>query len=543
MKKLTLTIAFFTFAIATNYAQLMKKKEHYTKADTLRGSLRKERMYNVLEYHLNVRVNTQEHSINGHTNMVFTPDEKLSTIQMDLFSNMKVDSILFLDKKLKYRREFNAVFIDMPFKLKKKETYNVTFYYSGTPITAKKAPWDGGFDWSKDKNGNVWVATAVQGTGASLWWPNKDHQSDEPDNGMTIEVEVPNGLMDVSNGRFMGKQDLGDGYTRWNWKVKNPINNYDVALNIGDYVHFGETYKGLDLDFYALATDEEKAKKQFQEVKPMLDCFQAKFGEYPFKEDGYKLVETPYLGMEHQSAVAYGNKFMEGYLGRDLSGSGYGMKWDYIIVHESGHEWFGNSITAKDIADMWIHEGFTTYSESVYVECRWGYEAGQAYVNGSGRNIQNDRPIIGDYGVNKEGSGDMYFKGALLLNTLRHVINDDDKWWDLIKSYTLHFKHQTITTQDVIAYFNKKSGMHLTPIFDQYLRYAHIPKLQLKEGKDGVEYRWVTDVKDFKMPIEFTQNGKTIRVNATNNWQPLKNVSLQDLKVATTKFYINVEKK
>ena len=388
-------------------------QEPTTRKDSLKGSLRIERtFYNVLRYDLNIKVTPAEKYVVGFNEITFKVVTNTKKIQLDLFNNMKIDSIVFNNKKLKYKREFDAVFINLGKELSAESENKIRFYYSGNPIIAQKAPWDGGFVYKNDSNGKDWVGVAVQGTGSSLWYPCKDTQSDEPDFGATIKVAVPNGLMNVSNGRFKGSEDLKNGYTRWDWEVVNTINNYDITLNIADYTHFGENYKGLDLDFYVLRENEARAKQQFEQVKPMLDCFQSKFGEYPFKEDGYKLVETPYLGMEHQSAVAYGNKYENGYLGSDLSRTGIGMLFDFIIIHESGHEWFGNSITSKDIADMWIHEGFTCYSESVFLECQYGIEKAQQYINGLKYNIRNDEPIIAKYGVNKEGSGDMYYKGA-----------------------------------------------------------------------------------------------------------------------------------
>ncbi|MGS2738102.1 M1 family metallopeptidase [Sinomicrobium sp. M5D2P17] len=539
MKKIIL-LSLVLVCIQSMQAQLMQDKENYTKGDTLRGSLRTERNFDVREYHLNIKVDPAKKHISGYNRIVFVPQQKLTSMQIDLFENMDVDSIVYHSKQLSYRREYNAVFIANKEGFRKNKKDSLTFYYSGNPIAAVRAPWDGGFDWKKDKNGKPWIATAVQGTGASAWWPNKDHQSDEPENGMTIKVAVPNGLTDVSNGRLTGTKDLGNGYTRWDWKVTNPINNYDVALNIGDYVHFGETYKGLDMDFYVLSYNLDKAKEHFREVKPMMDCFQEKFGEYPFKEDSYKLVETPHLGMEHQSAVAYGNKYMKGYLGRDLSGTGIGTKWDFIIIHETGHEWFGNSITSSDIADMWIHEGFTTYSEVVYTECRWGYEAGQTYINGLKQNVRNDKPIIGDYGVNKEGSGDMYPKGALMINTIRHMINDDDKWWKLIKEYSETFRHMIVDTEMVLNFFEQETGLDLEPVFDQYLRHTDIPVLELKREGNGTAYRWIADAENFNMPVDVSVNGEEIRLSPSREWQKL-DTPPKGISVATDRFFVNVK--
>jgi len=532
-------------AVITLFCFYNASAQNITRRDTLQGGLRPERTnYDVQRYDLNIKVDPDKQFISGYNDITFKVLESTSKIQVDLFANMAVDSIIFNAKKLTYKRDNDAVFITFPTPLVKDTEEKIRFYYSGNPQVAANAPWDGGFVFKNDAAGKPFIGVAVQGTGASLWYPVKDHQTDEPNRGASIKVAVPNGLMDVSNGRFTGSEDLKNGYTRWDWEVKNPINTYDITLNIGDYVHFHDTNNGLDLDYYVLRENEAKAKVHFEEVKDMLNCFEKKFGQYPFFEDGYKLVETSYLGMEHQSAVAYGNKYKKGYSGMDLSHTGIGMNFDYIIVHESGHEWFGNSITSKDIADMWIHEGFTTYSESVYVECRYGYEKAMQYINGSGRNASNKKPIIGIFGVNREGSTDMYVKGALMLNTIRHIINNDDKWWKLILDYSLHFKKQIIETQDVLDFFNKESGLDLTTVFNQYLRYANIPVLQLKLNGKNLEYRWQTDEPNFTMPVDVTIKGKTIRLAANNTWQSAKPSvkTLDDVEVATTKFYIKVEK-
>jgi aminopeptidase N len=521
-------------------------QDNFTRKDSLHGGLRYERTsFDVLRYDLNIKINPNDKSIIGYNDITFKiKAKKTNKIQLDLFENMKIDSIILDHKKLNYKREFDAVFIDFDGFLFADSEQRIRFYYSGNPQIAKHAPWDGGFVFDKDSNNKDFIGVACQGTGASLWFPCKDSQTDEPDFGTTIKVAVPNGLMDVSNGKLMGSEDLANGYTRWDWEVKNSINNYDITVNIGDYVHFGENYKGLDLDFYVLRENETKAKLQFEQVKPMMDCFQSKFGEYPFKEDGYKLVETSYLGMEHQSAVSYGNKYKNGYLGKDLSGTGIGMLFDFIIIHESGHEWFGNSITSKDVADMWIHEGFTCYTESVFLECNYGIEKAQIYINGLKRNVQNDKPIIGNYGVNNEGSSDMYYKGALMLNTIRNVVNDDMKWWKIVLNYSQNFKHKIIDTETVIAFFNKETGLKLTPIFNQYLRYKDIPVLEIKTNKKKLEYRWRTNVTNFDMPIDIKNNSKTIRLKPTNSWQvsDFKVKNIKNIEVLTNSFFVNVEK-
>ena len=457
---------------------------------------------------------------------------------------MKIDSIVSNKTSLNYKRDNDAVFITFPAEMKKGSEHTLRFYYSGKPLVARNAPWDGGFVFSKDTDGKHWIGVAVQGTGASLWYPVKDHQTDEPDMGASIKVAVPNGLMNVSNGRFIGSTDLKNGYTRWDWEVKNPINNYTITVNIADYAHIHDNRNGLDLDYYVLRKNEAKARKHFEEVKPMMDCFQSKFGTYPFAEDGYKLVETPYLGMEHQSAVAYGNQYLKGYLGYDNSGTGVGMLFDYITIHETGHEWFGNSITSKDIADMWIHEGFTTYSETVFVECMFGYDKAMQYITGQQMSVGNRKPVIGIFGVNKEGSGDMYYKGSLMLNTLRHIVNDDDKWWAMLLKYSETYKKQVIDTETVVAFFSKETGKDLAPFFDQYLRYPTLPILQLKHDGKKLHYRWETAVDKFNMPVGVTIDGKEMRLNATNEWQSVKaNIkTLNDVQVQKSKFYIATQR-
>ncbi len=516
--------------------QVVTQKRTFTEADTLRGSLRPERNFDVLKYHLNVKVQPEERYISGYNTITFKAKEDLPVMQIDLFENMQVDSIVYGGEKMDFKRKFNAVFIEMVPSVSKGNVASLQFFYSGNPVVAQNAPWDGGFVFDRDEEGNPWIAVAVQGTGASLWYPNKDHQSDEPEE-VLLEVAVPNDLMNVSNGRFLGKEPLENGYTQWNWKVISPINNYNIVLNIGNYLHFSDRYKDLDLDYYVLPYNLEKAKKQFAEVKLMMDCFYEKFGAYPFEKDGFKLVETPYLGMEHQSAVAYGNKYKMGYLGNDLSGTGIGLKWDFIIIHETGHEWFGNSITAADIADMWIHEGFTSYSEAVYIECRWGKEEALEYLKGVRSSIGNRTPIIGQYGVNSEGSGDMYFKGANLLNTIRSIYNNDELWWKTLKDYTETYRHQIITTQITEDFFNKATPVNLQPVFDQYLRHSSIPELQIKKQENNFQYRWIADVQNFTMPVDVFINGNEVRLFATENWQ--KHPEQGEISLNEKEFYVD----
>lgn len=526
-----------------SYANFISAQE-FTRKDSLQGGFSFERTcFDVQRYDLNITIDPDERSIVGYNDITFKTVKESQTIQLDLFENMQVDSIVFEHKKLPYKREFGAVFITFENKLAMDGSEKkLRFYYSGKPIVAKNAPWDGGFVFDKDKYGKHWIGVAVQGTGASLWYPVKDSQSDEPDMGASIKVAVPNGLMNVSNGRFIGSEELKNGYTSWLWEVRNLINTYNITVNIGDYVHIHDNHKNLDLDYYVIRGNEGTAKKHFEEVKPMMDCFQSKFGQYPFTEDGYKLIETPYLGMEHQSAVAYGNKYRKGYRGSDNSGTGIGMLFDYIIIHETGHEWFGNSITSRDIADMWIHEGFTTYSETVFVECLYGYDKAMEYINGQKRLVENNKKIIGAYGVNDEGPTDKYYKGSLLLNTLRHVVDDDEKWWRMILKFAENYRHQIVDTKTVVDFFNSESGMNLAPIFQQYLEHRNIPVLEFKTQGKGFIYRWKTDVPAFEMPVDVFLNKSKVRLFPSNDWKKLnqKVKKSTDLKILTDAFYINV---
>ncbi len=547
LKKLLAIAAAFTTLNAS--AQLMVKKKTYTRADTLRGMLTPLRTcYDINYYHLDVKFDIDKKYISGSNLFKFTATQNFTKLQFDLYDNLKVDKVEYKGKEVPFTREFNAVFVTFPQTIAKGAKEEFTVYYSGNPTVAKRAPWDGGVVFTTDSLGKPWVATACQGAGASIWWPTKDHQSDEVDS-MLVSISVPAGLKDVSNGRLRKTTTLPDGYTRFDWFISNPINNYDIAANIGDYTHFDDSYMGekgkLTLDYWVLPYHLELAKKHFErDVKRMLKSMEYWFGAYPWYEDGYKLVETPHLGMEHQSAVAYGNKYRNGYLGRDLSGTGRGLNWDFIIIHESGHEWFGNNITSKDLADMWIHESFTNYSESLFIEHNYGKEAGLEYLKGTRKNIQNDEPIIGPYNVNKEGSGDMYYKGGNMLGTIRAIIGNDEKWRQILRGLNSTFYHQTVTTQQVEDYMSKQAGLNLKPIFDQYLRHTKLPELDLKFENGKVYAKWTADVKGFNMPVKMRKkDGQYYLVKLNTEWAPvgLPGLTKENLEVDTLEFCINVK--
>jgi len=521
-----------------------------THANILRGEYGRYRANNdLLSYHLDIRIDPEKKFVSGKNSIRFRMLKDDTRIQLDLYDNLKIDKILFGSgnkgeqetSSLKYERDSGAVFVDFPETLKAGRIYAIDFYYSGTPQTTGRF---GGFTFGKDPANRPWIFTACEGEGASIWWPNKDQWKDEVES-MKISIAVPNDLTDVSNGKFLGKTDLGDGYTRWDWLVQYPINNYSVSVNIGKYEHWSDRVGDLSLDFYALPEDLERAKKQFAQAKGMIDAFQHYFGDYPFKKDGYKLIQAPYSGMEHQSAVTYGNRFANGYLERDWTGVGISPRFDFIIIHESGHEWFGNSVTAADRSDMWIHEGWTTYLECLYVEFMYGKADGLKYTNGYQAKVQNQRPIIAPRGVNATPPQDQYFKGALFINTLRSIVNDDQKWWKLLHGFYQHFKYQNIMTEDIVAYFNQQTGRNLTPVFDQYLRHTAIPKLELKfdETAGAVSYRWKVDEAGFVMPVRVGTKDQWQIIEPTTEWQTMKTPLRKDtFAVATDLYFVEVSK-
>ncbi len=513
-----------------------------THGDILRGEYGPYRANNdLLFYHLDIRVDPDKKFISGKNTIRFKMLQDGTRIQLDLHSALNVDKILLGETSLKYERDSGAVFVDFPETLRADRVYSIDFYYSGNPLETGRF---GGITFKKDSSGHPWINTACEGTGASLWWPDKDQWRDEVQS-MQISVAIPNDLVDVSNGKFMGKTDLGDGYTRWDWLVQYPINNYDVSLNIGNYQHFSDKLGNVPLDFYALPEDLDKAKKQFVQAKGMLEAYQHYFGDYPFRKDGYKLIEAPYSGMEHQSAVTYGNHFANGYLERDWTGVGISTRFDFIIIHESAHEWFGNSVTAADVSDMWIHEGWATYLECLFVEYTYGKEDGLKYTNAYKSKVRNQQPIITQHGVNRTPPQDMYFKGALFLNTLRSVVNDDKRWWKLIHNFYQRFKYQNIMTENVVAYFNQKTGMNLTPVFDEYLRHAALPALELKfdEPNGAVAYRWKADEQAFAMPVRVGTKDNWQIIQPTTDWKTMKTPLKKDeFQVATDLYYVNVSK-
>ncbi|WP_433630708.1 M1 family metallopeptidase [Chryseobacterium cucumeris] len=522
MKKLSYTLL---FASGLVFGQFFEKDKVFTKQDTLKGSNTEFRnFWDVKKYDLSVEPDFEQKSIKGNNKISFEiiKDVTNPVFQIDLQQPMKADKVEGNFPIANYKQDGDFIFITANKKFKKGEKYTINVTYSGKPTIAKKAPWDGGWVFTKDEKGNPWMTAADEGIGASIWLPTKDIWSDEPDNGIIMKIVTPNDLVGVGNGRLTDKKTTGNK-TTYTWEVKNPINAYSIIPSIGKYVNFKDTFEGekgkLDLDYWVIDYNLDKAKKQFEQVKPMLSAFEYWFGPYPFYEDSYKLVESPHLGMEHQSNVAYGNKYQNGYLGRDLSGTGVGLNWDFIIIHESGHEWFANNITAKDQADMWIHESFTNYSETLFTEKYMDKKSAETYVQGTRNGIDNDIPIIGKYGVRNEGSGDMYPKGGNMIHTIRQVINDDEKFRQILRGLNKDFYHQTVTTQQIENYISSKSGIDFSTVFDQYLRTIKIPTLEYAQNGDTLKFRYTDVVKNLKLPIII--NGDQT-ITPTEEWQTVK---------------------
>jgi len=554
MNKIFKAIIVFNFSLLI----INSINAQFTHQDTLRGSNGIGRdWWDVMSYKIWVEPNFEAKSIKGSNEIIFkvTKSSKSNLMQIDLQQPLSIDNVFLDGKKIsKINREGNVYWVN--FEKKKftisvnggmEQVYKLSIQYHGNPVVAKRPPWDGGWIFTKDAKGRPWMSVACQGLGASVWYPCKDYQGDEPDFGASVTMKVPDTLVAVSNGKLLS--DKAEKKIRQEvWTITNPINNYNLIPYIGKYVNWTETFEGekgkLDCSYWVLDYNLEKAKEQFKQVPMMLKAFEHWFGPYPFYEDGYKLIEAPHLGMEHQSAVAYGNGFKNGYRGRDLSGSaaGWGLKWDFIIVHESGHEWFANNITTIDIADMWVHEGFTNYSETLFTEYYYGKEAGSDYCIGTRKLISNDKPIIGPYGVNKEGSGDMYYKGGNMLHTIRHVINDDEKFRAILRGLNSKFYHSVVTTGQIESYMSEESGKDLSKIFDQYLRTTKIPELEYKFTGDNMYYRWSNCVQGFDMPVKL--DGTDDWLKATTEWKTVaatSGISKDGLKIDRN-FYITVKK-
>jgi aminopeptidase N len=537
MKSLNIILIIIFFL--TSSFNLFSQDYSFTKQDTLRGSITPERAWwDLVYYHLDISVNPDEKFIKGSNTITYSVLNSEDRLQVDLQDPLKITKVEQNGKILDFESVGSAHFIKLVENQKKGDIQSIKVFYEGKPKEAVRAPWDGGLSWKRDSNGKHFVATSCQGIGASIWWPNKDHMYDEVDS-MLISVNVPKNLVNVSNGRLRKVENYENSNT-FHWFVSNPINNYGVNINIGDYVSFSEVYQGekgpLDMSYYVLRDNIEIAKSHFKDAPKMMDAFEFWFGPYPFYEDSFKIVEVPYLGMEHQSSITYGNRYMKGYLGRDLSRTGWGLKFDYIIIHEAGHEWFANNITYKDIADMWIHESFTTYSENLYLDYHFGKEASSEYVIGTRYSISNKDPMIGPYGVNRRGS-DIYTKGANLLHTLRQIADNDELWRSILRGLNSNFYHQTVETKQIEDYISSKIGFDLSSFFDQYLRDVRIPKFEYSILNGVLTYRWIEVIQNFTMPIEINVDGENIKLHPTTQKKSIK-IESETIKV-NKNYYVN----
>jgi aminopeptidase N len=524
MRRVSIVSLALLATIAHSTPLIAQGVQKFTHADTLRGSNGPARAWwKTTFYDLHVRVHPADSSIAGYNGIVYRVLQPSQEMQIDLQPPMIVDSMIQDGRSVTYHRDGNALFVALTKTQRTGDRNAITVYYHGKPVSAKNPPWDGGYIWRRDSLGNMWTATANEGLGASVWWPNKDILSEEPDS-QRIAITVPDPMVDVSNGRLRSTTHNRDGTTTFEWFVVSPINNYSVSVNAGTYAHFSEVFNGeagkLSMDYWPLAYHLDAAREQFKQATSMMTCFEHWFGPFPWYEDGYKLVEAPHLGMEHQSAVAYGNGYRNGYRGTDLSRTGHGLKWDFIIVHESAHEWWGNSITDKDGADMWVHESFANYSESLYTECREGTKAGAEYQIGTRRLVKNDSPIVGQYGVNDEGSGDKYYKGGNMLHTIRQIVDNDEKWRAILRGAQKTFRHQTIMGSQLEAYISGESGVNLSKVFDQYLRTTKIPVLEYRVDAATLSYRWANVVPGFDMPLRVALGGGAYtRIRPATTWQ------------------------
>ncbi|RCR70593.1 carboxypeptidase-like regulatory domain-containing protein [Larkinella punicea] len=520
----------------------------FTRADTLRGKLTPLRSnYDVMFYDLAVKVDIENKAISGHNKMRFKVLAPLDKLQIDLYANMQIHRISYAGKPLAYTREFDAVFVQFPENLKPGSEQELEIAYSGTPqVPDFSVPMMGGFLWDKDQEGHPWVQVVCQGSGASLWWPNKDHLSDEPDS-MRISVTVPDNLMNISNGRLLRKTALPGNQTQYEWYVSYPINNYNVTLNIGKYAHRREIY-GLDsltLDYYYMPYNQAKFHWVFDGVKPMLATLEKHYGPYPFPRDGLKLMESLYP-MEHQSAVSFGKLPAER---ADSLTLGDSLRIMQLAWHEVSHEWWGNNVSCSDLADMWIHEAFATYSEGFYLDSAVPEDGELGYIASLPPQVIGKEPIIGIRDVNHihYDIGDMYSKGSLMLYTFRHMLNNDRLWAEILKGIQQRFRFQTVTTKDVVGYINEKTGTDYTWFFDQYLNYPTIPTLEVQLTEKAqelvVRYRWKADVPNFRMPIRVTKTeNQSDFIMPTTVWQTmtLPNLTADDFEVDEIRFYVKV---
>lgn len=537
-------LLFLSLILLTNQT----KAQNTNTADSLRGGITPERAWwDLKHYELKIQFNPEIKSIAGSNQIRFEVlSEDNRKMQIDLQEPMRIDSVLYADKSVQFQKSKAVHYIEFPqdIQFQKNQVDSITLFFSGSPIEAKNAPWDGGVVWKKDSLGNNFAASAVQGIGASAWWPTKEHSYDKPEEGVDLYYTADEEYTVVGNGKLVSVENIGKDLRTWHWQVKNPISNYNISFNLGKYEAIKDSYAGLngelELTYYPLAYNKEIAKKHFAQVKDMLEAMEYWFGPYPFYEDGYKLTQAPFVGMEHQSNVAWGNGFQQGYTGNDMTQTGYGMTFDFMIVHESIHEWFGNSLTHEDIADMWLHEGFTTYGEGLYVEYFHGKDAGQAYTRGTRWRIDNKEPLQGKYGIHDQPNSDIYFKGANILLTLRQIINDDTLWRNILQQLQMKFRHNVVDSKTIEQEIASLANINLDSFFEVYLRQSQIPTFEWKVQNKKIKYRYSDVPKEFSMPIKILVNEEEVWLEPTTKWKKNsigKSINLQ----VDPNFYVRIQ--
>jgi aminopeptidase N len=504
------------------HGQTQSTKKQGSK-ETAPGGIRQEqKWWNLIYYKIDITPDYGRKYITGTNSITFSALQSDTILQIDLQDPMRITSVRWKDKSLVFKHSKEDTYLVIfPTVIKAGEKQTISIHFEGAPKESLKPPYDNGWIWAKDLNGRPFISVACEGSGASIWLPCKDVLYDEPDNGVSFSITVPDTLTAVANGRLKKKSIGKQGTTTYTWKVVNPINNYNIIPYIGKYVSWHENYGGLkgklDCDYWVLDYNLTKAKSHFKQTDTMLRAFEYWAGPYPFYEDSYKLVEAPMSGMEHQSALAYGNEFQNGLRGKDIiSGSGWGLKWDFVLVHESGHEWFGNSITSSSYGDSWIHEGFTKYLETLYTSYVFGIEAGNDYAVGTWKRIKNDVPVLGT------NTSDQYYKGSAMLHMIRQIIGDT-LFKEVLTGLSKEFYHQAVNTNEILNFFNRYTKKDFTKIFDQYLKTIQVPAFSYSFQDSIFRYRWENCIKDFSMPVRITFDGENYQfIFPSTQWQTSK---------------------
>jgi len=513
-----------------------------TPNNNLIGNLNENRSsYRVSFYDINIDFDIDHKSLAGFVTIKAESIRDLNKLQIDLAENLNIKKITYENKELSFSREFDAILIDFNSTIVKGSIFEFTVFYDGIPQSADNPPWAGGFTWSKDKNGRDWIAVSCEGEGARIWWPNKDHITAEGDS-VRMKYTVPSNTVAVGNGKLRNIITKNNKST-YEWFVGNPINNYNISVQIGNYVAVQDTFIKDDtihnMNHYVLDYNKELASNYFTQSKEVIRFYEKYFGDYQWYEDGYKLIEVPYLGMEHQSAVTYGNGFSIYNGVRSKSWPMYGVI-DPLIIHETGHEWFGNSVTASDPTHIWIHEGLQVYSEAIYFEDKFkSYEVGVHYLNTLKNRIVNEVPIVGNENENHWAlHGDTYMKGAWVMHTLRSTINDDKSWFEILKEFMEENAKGFVNTRDFFDKVNEITGDDYWYFAEQYFYSSAQPELEYYQTDNEFFYRWNNVNENFSMPIDLLINGSSTRVFPTKKFKSFNISKHSQIEVMEWKYYV-----